>query len=243
MDAKKIVMYVAIVIAVYIVLRLVFDNTSKSTLVRLHNAKVETTIPANKLPKSPANDFAYSIWIYVEDWNYKYGEEKIIFRRMITGGKNSPMVSFDANKNNLKVHVETYSGGGQGGESKDCIVDNIPLQKWTHLVVTTYNNTIDTYLDGKLVKSCLLQGVPNVKADSPLMLTPKNGTGGDKDLPGFGGYVRQFQYFSKTLNPREVYEIYKLGPKGGFDLGGIFDRYKMKFSFMKDNLEVTGFEI
>ena len=53
----------------------------------------------------------------------------------------------------------------------------------------------------------------------------------------------KFQYFSKTLNPREVYEIYKLGPKGGFDLGGIFDRYKMKFSFMKDNLEVTGFEL
>lgn len=242
MDAKKIVMYVAIVIAVYIVLRLVFDNTSKSTLLRLHNAKNEIGIPANKLPKSPANDFAYSVWIYVEDWNYKYGEEKIIFSRMIPGGKKSPMVSFDANKNNLKVHVEVMGSGG-GNSGKDCMVDNIPLQKWTHIVVTTYNNTVDTYLDGKLVKSCLLDGVPNVKADSTLMVTPKNGSGGDKDLAGFGGYVRQLQYFSKTLNPREVYEIYKLGPKGGFDLGGLFDRYKLKFSFMKDNLEVTGFEL
>ena len=34
-----------------------------------------------------------------------------------------------------------------------------------------------------------------------------------------------------------------MGPKGGFDLGGLFDRYKLKFSFMKDNLEVTGFEL
>ena len=77
------------------------------------------------------------------------------------------------------------------------------MQKWTHIVVTTYNNTVDTYLDGKLVKSCLLDGVPNVKADSTLMVTPKNGSGGDKDLAGFGGYVRQLQYFSKTLNPRK----------------------------------------
>ena len=40
----------------------------------------------------------------------------------------------------------------------ECVVNNIPLQKWVNLVVSQYNQTMDIYLDGQLVSSCVLKG-------------------------------------------------------------------------------------
>ena len=33
----------------------------------------------------------------------------------------------------------------------ECVVENLPLQKWVNLVVSQYNDTNYIYLDGQLV--------------------------------------------------------------------------------------------
>ena len=239
MDGKKIAIIVVLVIVLYIVIRLIFDDKGKTNLVNLHNAKHPVMIPSSKLPKNEGGDYAYSIWMYVNEWNYNYGHEKVIFRRKGKSSnsnitKYSPKVSLAPETNNLVVEISTEKS------DKRCVARNIPLQKWTHVVVTTYNNTVDIYLDGKLVKSCLLTGVPLSGKGNNIEFTPNipNGNGGS-----FSGFTRSFKFYSKALNPREVYEIYKLGPKGGLSFGSLFDRYKMKFSFLKDNLEINSIEI
>ena len=238
MDPKKIVIAVVLVIVVYIVLRLIFDSPSKANLVGLHNAKHALVIPESKL-KNEKNDYAYSIWVYINEWNHNYGEEKVIFSRKISRGstnKFSPKLYLANDTNDLIAHIDTENSS----EPFLCRAKNIPLQKWTHVLMTTYNNAIDIYIDGKLVKSCLMPGVPISAKGNDILLTPNVANGNEGS---FSGFTRQFQFHSKALNPREVYEIYKSGPKGGFNIGSLFDRYKMKFSFLKDNIEVNSIEI
>ena len=99
--------------------------------------------------------------------------------------------------------------------------------------MATNNRTVDTYIDGKLVNTHLLSGVPNIDKNANINLTP------DK---GFSGATSKFNYFSRTISPREAYDIYKEGP-GGNALSDLLNKYKLKLSFMKDNEEVTGFEL
>ena len=120
-----------------------------------------------------------------------------------------------------------------------CSVSNIPLQKWTHVAVSVNNRSLDTYIDGKLVKTCLLEGAPKIDGTSPVHICPPNGSGGEN---GFDGHVAKVRYYSRALNPREIYEIYKEGYSGSL-LGSILNKYRLRFSYIKDNEEVGSLEI
>ena len=50
------------------------------------------------------------------------------------------------------------------------------------------------------------------------------------------------QYWSNSLNPEEAYNIYKQG-YGGSTLGSLFDKYKIKISYLVDNTEEGSFSI
>ena len=85
MEAKKIIIGVVLVIVIYIVLRMIFDSPNKTKLIGLHNAKHALTIPETKI-KNEQSDYTYSIWIYINEWNHNYGEEKVIFSRKTSRG-------------------------------------------------------------------------------------------------------------------------------------------------------------
>ena len=91
------------------------------------------------------------------------------------------------------------------------------------------------YLDGKLVRTCVLPGVALVDKDADIYLTP-NPPG------GFDGFTSKFQYIPEPVNPQEAYNIYKAGYGGG-GLGGAMNRYKVKVSYLVDNKEKSSFQI
>ena len=70
-------------------------------------AEITYTITSDKLKKSNG-DFSISSWIYINDWNEKYGQEKIIL-------KMGDLISMKLGEyeNNLKITLGTYE------ESKD----------------------------------------------------------------------------------------------------------------------------
>ena len=107
--------------------------------------------------------------------------------------------------------------------SHTCTIKNFPLQKWINLVISLQNQTLDIYLDGKLHKTCLLQGVPKISSEAPVQITPKG---------GFNGWTSNFQYWDDASNPQQVYNIYKQGYGGGI-LGNLFNKYKLHFNFLK----------
>lgn len=228
----RILLITIIVIILYLIYKYYKTNTKYKTLVRSHNAKQQISIGDSSLPYNRSTDYTYSIWYYVDNWNYKIGEEKVLFGRVTEDNKPSPMVTFAPNQNDILVKLAIYpSKKNKQSKIFTCRVNNVPLQKWTNLIVSIENRALDVYLDGKLVKTCIMPGVPKVSS-SNILLTP-NG--------GFSGYTNLFEYFAYPVNPKRAYDIYRAGLRPSFNLG--LDRYKFKMSFLKDNTEIKSLEI
>ncbi len=111
----------------------------------------------------------------------------------------------------------TSSSGSSNGRPMpiiydECVVNNIPIQKWTHVVVSVFNNSVEVYLDGRLVKSKALKGFP--KPNLQNMHVCPNG--------GFDGIIANLNYSNMALPSSDIYTIYAAGPElnVGF-LGGI----------------------
>ena len=97
------------------------------------------------------------------------------------------------------------AGGGAPGFSggKSCVVPNIPIQKWVHCLASVYGKSVDVYVDGKLVKTCLLGSLVSTKSGTDAHVTP----GG-----GFKGFTSKLRFIPNAVNPQEAYNIYKEGP-------------------------------
>ena len=232
MDAHKIVIGVVIIVLLYL-LYLYFFGNSSAVLVGIHDASQEVRISAGSIAPGPSQNFTYSVWVYVSNWNA--GNEKIIFQRSCGNGF-CPKMSFDPNMNNVTITLATYPSQVDIEPIKaTCQIENVPLQAWTNLIMTLNGNALDCYLDGKLVRTCLMPGVTKLSGAGPLILTPNNNS--------FTGYTCNFQYFNRAVNPREAYAIYKEGYGGSNWLSNLFNKYRIKLAFMKDNQEVNSFEI
>jgi hypothetical protein len=193
-----------------------FFNSTK-TLSNYTNAKTEVVIPATSLPSGTSVNFTYSIWIYVDDWSYRYGQEKTIFSR---GSESSfmPALALAPLDNTLNVTMTT-----DDGNPFEVSVPNIPIQKWTNLIVSLNTKTLDIYVNGKLVRTSILPGMPKIDPTAMLRLTPQG---------GFSGITSRFNYWSDTMTPREAWNVYKNGP-GGNIFTQFFNQYKIQFNFLK----------
>ena len=78
MNAHKIVIGVVIIVLLYL-LYLYFFGNSSAVLVGIHDASQEVQISSGSIAPGPTQNFTYSIWVYVSNWNA--GNEKIIFQR------------------------------------------------------------------------------------------------------------------------------------------------------------------
>jgi hypothetical protein len=82
------------------------------------------------------------------------------------------------------------------------IVENIPLQRWFHLVVVVNTSSVEVYVDGKLYKTLVLQ--------SPVKLNSGGLYSGLND--GFDGMINELRYFPHALRYIDVYNMYTRGP-------------------------------
>jgi hypothetical protein len=245
MSPLNIVILIVILVLILTLIKYIFSDPY--TLQSIQNGKVASTINATSLATNgtsvPSSNFAYSIWFYVNDWNYRYGEPKVIFGRMgsssssstssiegISGLDPCPAVVLGALENNIAVSLGCYPGIDQepttsGGTTviHTCLVSNVPIQKWVNLTVSVYNRTMDIYVDGKLVKTCMLPGVASVNATSDVYVTPSG---------GFNGWTSKFQYYPNALNPQQAWNIYSNGYSSSWF--NMFQTYQIKISLVEN---------
>ena len=151
----------------------------------------------------------------------------------------SPNVYFDKFENNLIIDV-TYKNRNGALQIHSTVVENIPIQKMTCLIISVDTRSIDVYLDGKLVKSSILPNIIYTKtkrsATNEVILCTKYE---NSNRNGFAGIVSNVQFKNSAINPREAYRIYRDGVSTmpSFDLGN----YSMKFSVLDKGNEVTSF--
>jgi hypothetical protein len=232
-NAHTIVLTIVVVVVLYLVYTYFFSSAG-DILVKLQDARSQSTISPSSLSAGASSDYTFSVWFYVNDWNYRIGQEKIIFERRATSdNKPAPSVSLGANTNNLNVAIETYSQSGNT-ETSNCVITDVPLQRWTNLIMSVNGRALDLYIDGKLVRTCVLAGPPKTYSNTPIQLCP----GG-----GFSGYVSNFEYVANAISPSQAYDIYKQGYGGGSALSGLFNKYRLKMVFVEGNREVNSFEL
>ena len=151
--------------------------------------------------------FTYSMWIYIADWNYNFGKFKNIISKGNDNTGYSPGLWLYPNTNSLHARISTYADPNEG-----CDIQNIPLQKWCHIVYVLNTRTVDIYINGKLERSCVLKGVPHIN-NQPLQVCQDG---------GFYGQISRLQYFAKAINPNKIKQLYREGPFGS-------TKYKIKF--------------
>ena len=289
MEAKNVLLFVIIIVLLYIVIKYVISDVN--TLSGIVSAQTMQKIDASSLADSSTDsgstsNYTYSIWMYIDDWNVKYGEPKIVFGRMASetdGRQPCPLVALAPLENNLIVSLAIYpgmdtepvngtsstpasvsstasgvtsvtatTGSPVSGTSSTpasvtsttvsttqpsvihrCMVANIPIQKWVNVLISTYGRSLDIYIDGKLVRTCVLPGVARIETSTPVYVTP-NG--------GFSGWTAKFQYWPESCDPQMAWNIYKAG-YGASMLSGLLGQYTVKVSLMEGTTEESSFSI
>ena len=246
MNPLTIVIIIVVVVLLVIIWKYMLSDPY--TLQGLQNGQTASTIIASDLETNgtdvPSSNFAYSVWFYVNDWNYRYGKPKVIFGRMgsksgtdggsidgVSGLDPCPAVVLGAIENNIAISLGCYPGINQqpttsGGNTvvHTCSVGNVPIQKWVNLVVSVYGRSMDIYIDGKLVRTCLLPGVASVNNNADIHITPAG---------GFDGWTSRLQYFPNSINPQDAWNIYT---KGYTSWSSMFNSYQVEVSLVSNGV-------
>ena len=219
MEPTTIFLTACVIILIYMVY---YTYTFNATLL------LSSVSPANSpitiTPPVPAtgtlsSSFTFSIWININDWNVNSG----FYKNIISYGK-SVYISLAPNTNNVIVSF--------GSISTNNVINNVPLQTWVHLAFSLSGQTLDTYLNGKLIKTNLINaksyviptsqdtitlGGSNIKPDvckTSITTTPGCGSSYTDKLtanPGFSGWMTQFQYAPTGSDPQSIWNIYQQG--------------------------------
>jgi len=221
MDIALIVGSIAAIIVIYIIYRNFFASKGATTLTSQHPGTSSQSVAAASVTGSNAANYSFSIWMYIENWGYNYGQQKMVLER----GNGAVQVYLGEQMNNLvfQTNLQQSNGDTATPPTAKCTLENIPLQTWTNVVIVVHDRAVSMYLDGKLVRSCLFDGVPQTVVGSDFHITPSG---------GFQGYTAGATFYSRAIGPAEVYGIYKSGYGGGSIWDNIFGSYGIRISLV-----------
>lgn len=136
--------------------------------------------------------FSYAAWIRVDDFSYRYGQEKVVFIKGPTDlSSMCPGVFLDANTNALLVKVDTF------GIREIVTVPNLSAKKWFHLAIAVDQDSVDVYINGVLHTHHSIAQLPRQNPSSVHV-----GVGG-----GFDGKISSLNYYNYFLKPDDVTAI------------------------------------
>lgn len=216
------------------------------------DGRSEKVISSAKIPLGVGSDYGVQFWMYIKDWNVGFGKEKMVLKRVdpANGSVMSPKVSLHPTDNSLNVSVSIYPNqqqapaGSQVSASGDmftCSVENVPLQSWFAVSVTVFQRNLDIYINGRLVKSCVLPGVPRPAVGDLTIGSTKS---------GFSGSVCTLKSSANALSPSDAMSFFNSGTpctsivESKLDTGRSFTifGYTFKFSvFNEEGKEVRGY--
>ncbi len=181
------------------------------------DGKERRVIGAGSAPIGTGSDYAIQFWMYIKDWDYKFGSTKSVVKRV--GANNSsisnPNITLNATDNSLDVSIHYYGNSTTGntaqgstnsaGDVFTCTVENVPLQSWFSVSVTVFDRNMDIYINGRLVKSCVIPGVPK-PATGDIILN---------DNGGFSGSICNLRTFVGMISPGDAQAFFGAGTTCG----------------------------
>jgi hypothetical protein len=218
---NPVIIGLGVVLVVMIVYMIFGDYLSGTTSVAKEQdmTKSIAAIPAENLSVPNSQRFSYGLWIYVNQWPTATSS---IFKRA-----KDMELKLDGTTGKLIVDVKTST---DTTGTTTIVTNNFPLQKWTHIIVSFDNTTMDLYLDGKLVKSVSISShTPN--SSSAINFTP---------ISGGSAFMSKFTRKPQPIDPQTAWDDYMGGSGTGKNGDG---KVNVNLSFLKDNIEAKKFTI
>ena len=250
MNLLTIAVFVLIIVLVYVVYKLMTKTTM--AVSGFSDASNTVVLPCKKFGTSTNSNYGYSTWLYIDSW--ASGGQFTINKNLLTrySAANLPLFQLylDNAQNNLNLVI---NGTTPATNNPACTIPNVQLQKWINITISVYGNTVDMYLDGKLVRTCIMKYPPsalnvgdslyigggyNVAANGTLS-SPANPTGNVGNLQG---YISNVVYKANYFTPEEAWNIYSAG-YGGSGMFDFLTKYKLNFSITNDNQTLGQFSL
>ena len=174
-------------------------------------------------------EFSISTWIYIADWSVGKGLNKPFLA--VSGGNDFATIIMYIGKNTTKLGVRVSneisttqkykltpaelnqirhinSGSNNPSYSDEiidkCDIETVDMQRWVNITLVLNGKTVDVYIDGKMSRSCVLNGVFLVASGT---FSVSLGS-----AYGFGGLIGKTQVSDFAYSPDQVYKIYQSGP-------------------------------
>ena len=157
-------------------------------------------------------EFTWSVWIYIDDFNYTRDEYKHVFHKGnnninldetsdrpvgLNYPNNAPGLYITPDINNLLVIMNTFDV-----INEEVLVKDIPINKWVNVIIRVdKNNQLDVYINGVLTKRHMLKGIP--KQNYGDVYVSQNG--------GFSGYTSCLRYFDSAIGTNKIQSIIDSG--------------------------------
>lgn len=180
------------------------------------NGKTTRVIPAASVPLNSGSDYGLQFWMYIKDWDYRFGQPKYVIKRSdsTNAAIMNPNIFLNPTENNLDIAISIFGNNSADsanpapanqtnatGDVFKLSVENVPLQTWFAVSVTCFQRNVDVYLNGKLVKSAVLPGVPRPAVGDITIAANK----------GFSGSVCTLKSFGSMLGPADAAAFYAAG--------------------------------
>ena len=220
MNSKLVLAVIVILLLLYVIFKAL--TTTYTSLGMMQKWGNETTLTGSNLPNSFKANSAISMWFYIKNWmqstkiiQFNYGSETLF------------QVQF---KNAQENTIQIFPRSNQSVIAEVCEVTEFPLQKWVNLIISFNGSAMDVYVDGKLVKSCV------VNQGSKLANTDKIILGDESKKDNDVGFITNVKLKAAPIAPQEAWDIYSQG-FGGSPWSDLLNKYKVKLSFIVDNQE------
>lgn len=221
MNYTLIILGIILILVLYVLYRFMTDRqTMVSSKVYLGDK------PGNKsfgeLANPGASRYSYNLWIYVVSIN----DNGLIFE--IDDGADNYLFKLEATTSG---DLEYTLRDNTTTDTAKIITSNYPLQKWVCVSVSVDNTVVDTYVDGKLVKSQKTSGSPKVPTKTSQI---KFGNG---DI-----YIAEFERLPNPIDPQTAWDRYMAG-NGGSYISNAFAAYGANLILTKDQVDMKKFAL
>ena len=204
MNWTAVVLFIIILILLFLLYRYFYTKTLLDKVVSL-KTKPGTTpyeIVYGSLDNPDSVRYYYSFWLYI-DTNVPADSNNIIFRRGLEFVLYLRGRRLILSKSNGVENAETVNGVFTPAKELQVmtLTENMPFQKWVHVIVSVDNQNVDAYLDGKLVKSKSGAGMLVSQTTKSILIGNMNTE----------GKITRFDRVVGQVSPQEALSIYALG--------------------------------
>ena len=223
MNAKLVLAVVIILLLLYVIFKAL--TTTYTSLGSMQKWENQTTLQGSNLPSNFKANSAISLWFYIKKWSN--GTKVIVFKNI---DSTIFQVQFKESTNTIQIFPKSDSAS----DGLQCEITDFPLQKWVNLIISFNGSAMDVYVDGKLVKSCVVESGSLLADTNTIILGDESKKPPTDDV----GFITNVKLKSSSIAPQEAWDIYSQG-FGGSPWSDILNKYKVKLSFIVDNQEQT----